>query len=280
MARPAPRRSPAPATGPEPDPALVAGLRAAGCVFAEDEARLLEAEAGSADELTALAARRVAGEPLEQVLGWAEFCGTRVRVTPGVFVPRRRTEEMAHLAVRLLQGRADPVVVDLCCGSGALAVAVSERVPDAEVHAADLDPDAVACARLNLPDRAVHQGDLFDALPPRLWGRIDLVTCNAPYVPTDAIAWLPPEARSHEHRVALDGGSDGLDLHRRVVAVAADWLAPGGALLLECSGAQAPASAAACRAAGLLDDVVTSPGTGSTVVVAQRPSDGRTAARR
>ncbi|WP_445257592.1 putative protein N(5)-glutamine methyltransferase [Nocardioides aurantiacus] len=256
---------------PAPAPGLVARLRAAGCVFAEDEAALLLGEGLGPDDLEARVARRVAGEPLEQVLGWAAFRGRRVRVLPGVFVPRRRTEAMAAVALELLAGRADPVVVDLCCGTGALAVVLGGSIPGAEVHAADLDPVAVACARLNLPARAVHEGDLFDALPPRLRGQVDLVACNAPYVPTGRIALMPPEARDHERRIALDGGADGLDVHRRVAAAAPAWLAPGGVLLLESSEEQADASAAACAGAGMDVEVVTSPGTGSTVVVARTP---------
>ncbi|SDT20241.1 release factor glutamine methyltransferase [Nocardioides scoriae] len=266
------------ASSPDADPELVARLRAAGCVFAEDEAALLVGAADGTRALDDLVARRVAGEPLEQVLGWAEFCGRRVRVLPGVFVPRRRTEAMARLAVRLLRDRPAPRVVDLCCGTGAIALVVAQEVPGAEVHAADLDPVAVACARLELPPGTVYEGDLFDALPRRLRGLLDVVTCNAPYVPTGRIALMPPEARDHEHRVALDGGADGLDLHRRVAASAPAWLAPGGVLLLECSPAQAPVSAAACAGAGLLAEVLTRPEEGSTVVLARRPGPGPTAA--
>jgi release factor glutamine methyltransferase len=172
-----------------PDP-LVARLRAAGCVFAEDEARLLRAAAGSPAELDELAARRVDGAPLEALLGWAEFCGLRIAVDPGVFVPRQRTAFLVAQAVR----RAGPgaVVVDLCCGTGAIGAAIAAAVPGVEVHAADVDPAAVACARRNLP--RVYQGDLYAALPERLRGRVDLLVVNAPYVPTAAIATMPPEA--------------------------------------------------------------------------------------
>ena len=128
--------------------AVVRRLRAAGCVFAEDEARLLLAEARTADQLDALVERRVAGEPLEHLLGWAEFAGLRIAVGPGVFVPRRRTEVLVAEAVAL--ARPGAVVVDLCCGSGAVGVAVASAVPGIELHAADVDPAAVACARANL----------------------------------------------------------------------------------------------------------------------------------
>jgi release factor glutamine methyltransferase len=197
-------------------------------------------------------ARRVAGEPLEQVLGWAEFCGLRVRVAPGVFVPRRRTEALVELAVSAARGAGErPVVVDLCCGSGAVGVAIAHALRAVELHAADVDPDAVACARLNVTTGRVHEGDLFDALPLDLRGRVDVLAVNAPYVPTDEIRLMPPEARLHEHHVALDGGDDGLELHRRVAAGAGTWLVPGGTLLIETSPRQAAGTARCCADAGL-----------------------------
>lgn len=228
---------------------LIAALRAAGCVFAEDEAELLTAAARDDDDLRALLARRVAGEPLELLVGYAEFCGLRIAVAPGVFVPRQRSRALVHAATEVL--RRGDVVVDLCCGTGALGAAVLAAAPGVEVHAADLDPDAVACARRNLPPDRVHEGDLYDALPRELRGRIAVVVANAPYVPTDAIALMPPEARDHEHRLALDGGPDGLDVQRRVIADAPAWLVPGGRVLVESSDRQAPTSAALMAAAGL-----------------------------
>lgn len=230
----------------EPD-ALAATLRAAGCVFAEEEAALLLREAPDDTALAAMTARRVAGEPLEQVVGFAEFCGLRIAVAPGVFVPRQRSVELVEqAAIGLNHG---DVVVDLCCGTGALGAAVAAAVPGVQVYAADVDPAAVACARRNL--ERVYEGDLYDALPPELQGRIDVIVANAPYVPTDAIATMPPEARDHEHRGALDGGADGLDVQRRVIAGASAWLAPGGRVLVESSERQAPVSAALMEAAGL-----------------------------
>lgn len=226
---------------------LAATLRAAGCVFAEEEAALLLREATDAAALTSMVERRVAGEPLEQVLGFAEFCGLRIAVAPGVFVPRRRSAALVRRAARGL--RAGDVVVDLCCGTGALGAALASAVLGIEVHAADVDPAAVACARRNL--ERVHEGDLYDALPRDLCGRVDVIVANAPYVPTAAIATMPPEARDHEHRVALDGGADGLDVQRRVIDGAPDWLADGGRLLVESSDRQAPVSAALMTAAGL-----------------------------
>ena len=149
---------------------IVLRLRAAGSVFAEEEAALLVAEAGDDLQLERMVARRVAGDPLEQIVGWAEFDGIRFVVEPGVFVPRHRTEFLVRQAAAL--GRPDAVVLDLCCGVGALGVAVRSRLGDGvELHAADVDPAAVRCARVNVgrsdearPGR-VHQGDLFAPLP-------------------------------------------------------------------------------------------------------------------
>jgi release factor glutamine methyltransferase len=226
---------------------LTATLRAAGCVFAEEEAALLLREAADDDALAAMVARRVGGEPLEQVVGYAEFCGLRIAVAAGVFVPRQRSRALVDAAAAGLH--AGDVVVDLCCGTGALGAAVLAAVPGIELHAADIDPAAVACARRNVP--RVHEGDLYDALPDDLRGRVTVIVANAPYVPTGAIATMPPEARDHEHRVALDGGADGLDVQRRVIAGAPDWLAPGGRVLVESSDRQAAVSAALMGAAGL-----------------------------
>ncbi|GAB1645631.1 putative protein N(5)-glutamine methyltransferase [Krasilnikovia sp. MM14-A1259] len=230
-------------------------LRAAGCVFAEDEAAVLAAAATDAAALMALVRRRSDGEPLEQVVGYADFCGVRVRLRPGVFVPRVRSELLVRLAAehaRDIRSRR-PVVVDLCCGSGALGLAVRHRVPDAELYAADVDPVAVACARDNLAltDAQVFAGDLFDALPPGLRGRVDVLIANVPYVATRHLPLLPAEARLHEPRTALDGGADGLDVFRAVAAEAPAWLAAGGVLFSEITDAQADAASAATHAAGL-----------------------------
>ncbi|MGN9906984.1 putative protein N(5)-glutamine methyltransferase [Phytohabitans sp. LJ34] len=249
---------------------IVARLRAAGCVFAEDEARLL---AGAADTPTALAAlveRRVAGEPLEHLLGWAEFRGLRIAVDPGVFVPRRRTELLVREAVTLLAGRpSPPTVVDLCCGSGAVAAAVAAAVRPVTLVATDVDPAAVRCARRNLSavGGRVYQGDLDAPLPAELRGRVDVLVANVPYVPTAELPLMPPEARDHEPRVALDGGADGLAILRRVAAAAPGWLAVGGHLLIETSLRQSGPAADAFAAAGLTPRVVTDEDLDATAVV-------------
>ncbi|GGL86983.1 MULTISPECIES: putative protein N(5)-glutamine methyltransferase [Micromonospora] len=249
---------------------LVRRLRAAGCVYAEDEADLLLAAADSPAALAVLAGRRIAGEPLEQVLGWAEFAGLRVAVTAGVFVPRARTALVVEAAVAAT-GPA-PAVVDLCCGSGAAALVLAHRLTPRWLAAADLDPNAVECARRNLAHLGVpvFQGDLFGPLPTRWRGRLDLVVANAPYVPTAAVATMPAEARLHEARLALDGGRDGLSVLRRVAAESARWLAPGGHLAVEVAADQAGTLAAAMRGYGLRPRVVHDDDLDATAIVARR----------
>jgi release factor glutamine methyltransferase len=252
---------------------LVERLRAAGCVFAEDEASLLIAAAKTPAELTAMVDQRVAGLPLEPILGWAEFCGLRVLVSPGVFVPRRRTELLVSEAVGVVRA-AGPgaVLVDLCCGTGAVALAVAAAVPGLELYAVDVEPHAVACARRNLErvGGRVYAGDLFEPLGEQLHGRIDVLVANAPYVPSDAVALMPPEARLHEPRVALDGGADGLDVQRRVIAEAGRWLAAYGHLLIETSEEQAPITAVAYERAGFTVRIAHSDELDATVVVGSR----------
>jgi release factor glutamine methyltransferase len=209
--------------------------------------------------------RRACGLPLEHVLGWAEFRGLRIAVTPGVFVPRKRTEFLAGQAIAL--ARPGDVVVDLCCGAGAIGAALAAAVDRAEVHAADIDHAAVRCARLNIPGGHVYQGDLYDPLPEGLRGRVAVLTANVPYVPTGEIGFLPPEARAHEPLAALDGGPDGLDVLRRVAAGAPGWLRPGGHLLIETSERQAQAAAAAFAASGLTARVAGSAEEYATVIV-------------
>jgi release factor glutamine methyltransferase len=258
---------------------LAARLRAAGCVFAEDEARLLAASETSAAQLDALVERRADGEPLEHLLGWAEFCGLRIRLDAGVFVPRRRTEFLVRQAALLLRESAQPlsaapdtrppVVVDLCCGSGAVGAALAELAGPLELHAADIDPAAVRCARRNVVPLGgeVHQGDLYSPLPVGLQGRVRVLAANAPYVPSAGIRTMPREARLHEPLVSLDGGADGLDVQRRVAAGAPQWLAPGGHLLVETSLRQAPLTLALFLRNGLTARVARSEELDAAVVI-------------
>ncbi|GGF04394.1 putative protein N(5)-glutamine methyltransferase [Mycetocola zhadangensis] len=246
-------------------------LRRAGSVFAADEARLLLEAAGDASEFETLVLRRIAGEPLEYILGWAEFCDLRIRVQPGVFVPRKRTEFLVERAAALASQRRHPLVIDVCCGSGAIGAALLTRVEGIEVHATDIDPAAVACARENLGERAVVAvGDLFAGLPTDLLGRVDVIVANAPYVPSAEIDLMPREARLHESRLSLDGGGDGLALHRRISADAVEWLAPGGQLLIETSERQAERTALSVENAGLDARVEHSEEFDATLVIGTR----------
>ncbi|HET6166299.1 MAG TPA: putative protein N(5)-glutamine methyltransferase [Marmoricola sp.] len=257
-------------SSPDAEFAIVARLRGAGCVYAEEEAALILADGRDTEDLVA---RRVAGEPLEWVLGWAWFGtedgeGLRIAVRPGVFVPRARTIELAVAAADVLPD--DGVAVDLCCGSGAIAAYLHLVRATARLYAADLDPAAVACARDNLPFATVLQGDLFAPLPEELRGRVDVVVANTPYVPSDMVELMPSEAKDHEPLHTLDGGPDGLVLLRRIAADAGDWLRPGGVVLIEISASQYDAARDAFATAGLVTSARIDPD-GTSVILGQRP---------
>jgi release factor glutamine methyltransferase len=251
-----------------------ARLAAAGCVSADAEARwlleeVLELPAGgaaasrprplppeAARALEAMVARRVAGEPLQYLIGWAPFGALRIQVGPGVFVPRPETELVAYRAATHLREAASPATaVDLCTGSGAIACFLAEAVPGSRVLATELDAAALVWARRNLDGRAVEllEGDLDEPLPDELRSGVDVLVANVPYVPRDAIPLLPHDVRVHEPRVALDGGPDGLDVLRAVVARAGRWLAPGGWLVCEIGDDQDVAAAGLLTGAGLQD---------------------------
>lgn len=260
--------------------AIARRLRAAGCVFAEREAELLVAHSEGCGDLATLVARRVAGGPLEYVLGWAEFCGLHIAVDAGVFVPRPRTEFLARSAAACAPAGA--VVVDLCCGSGAVGAALAALTGAvAEVHAVDLDPAAVSCARRNLPPGfgRAYLGDLYGALPADLRGRVDLVVCNSPYVPVGRLDFLPREARLYEPQGALDGGADGLAVVRRVVGSAREWLARDGRVLLECAESQAPEVATLIARSRLVPSVLRDEDLEATVVTGLRLTGGAHDAR-
>jgi release factor glutamine methyltransferase len=254
---------------------VTAQLRSAGCVFAEEEALVLLSEAPTPARLAAMVESRTAGVPLEHLVGWAEFCGLRILVERGVFVPRRRTELVVREAVGLARDvpRRPVVAVDMCCGSGAIGAALAAAVDGVELHAVDVDPASVRCARRNVADVGgqVYAGDLYEPLPSTLLGRVDLLVANAPYVPTDAIAQMPAEARLHEPRVALDGGDDGLDIHRRIIADAATWLSPGGHVLVETSTRQARTDIDILSRSGFDSRVLSFDELDATVVLGTRP---------
>lgn len=208
-------------------------LAAAGCVAADEEAEELVAAAPDPATLDAWLARREQGEPLAWITGAVNFCGHRIAVEAGVYVPRVQSEELARRAAAALAASPDGRGVDLCTGSGALAVHLMESVPSATVVGVELDPRAVGCARRN-GVRAV----LADLDAPLRAGAFDVVTAVAPYVPTEEIRLLPADVQRYEPRPALDGGADGLHLVRRVISAAARLLRPDGQLLIEIGGRQ------------------------------------------
>ena len=263
-----------------------ARLMAAGCVSAEAEARWLLEEvlalppgtvrsrrreqlpATAAEALEAMIERRVAGEPLQYVVGWAPFGHLRIRVGRGVFVPRPETELVADRAAAHLRVAAEryaertpgepAVAVDLCTGSGAIAMFVADAVPAARVLATEVDPGALEWAARNLDGTRVEllAGDLDGPLPAELRSRVDLIVANVPYVPTPAMGLMPRDVREHEPLVSLDGGPDGLDVLRRVVAGAGGWLVPGGWLVTEIGDDQGESATGLLTDAGFVDVAV------------------------
>lgn len=254
---------------------MVAALRRAGSVFAEEElAELASAAAGDEAALAAMVVRRQAGEPIEQIVGAAAFAELRIRVRPGVFVPRRRTELLATIVADALAALpAGARLLDLGCGSGAIAALATHRVPGIRVVAIDVDDRAVACARENLPTALVLRADSLDAIDTSALGpstRFDVIAANLPYVPSAELALMPRDARDHEPRLALDGGTDGLAPLRGLAPAMAARLASGGSVAVELAPGQADAAAAILRAAGLADARVhEDDALGATVLVAR-----------
>ncbi|MCU4183967.1 hypothetical protein K6U06_06320 [Acidiferrimicrobium sp. IK] len=227
--------------------AVTERLAAAGCVAADEEAgELLTAAGGDPGRLEALVSRREGGEPLAWITGWVAFGPTRVQVEAGVYVPRAQTAALAERAAKLLPPNG--LAVDLCTGSGAIAVAIGNSRPDARVVGTDIDPLACRCAAANGVE--VYEGHLADPLPAAVAGACDVVVGVVPYVPTDAIEYLPRDARDHEPRLALDGGPSGVRLLVAAVRAAGALLRPGGTLLLELGGDQDRELAEPLAAAG------------------------------
>ena len=214
---------------------LVARLERAGCVSAEEEADdLLAAAGGDGEVLESFVARRLTGEPLAWIIGSTLFCDLGVRISPGVYVPRWQTETIARRGLERLPPRG--TALEVCAGSGAIARVLMTERPGACVLASDIDPVAVSCAALNGVD--LYLGDLFDPFPPSIEGQVDLVIGVVPYVPTPALAYLQRDTFTFESPRSYDGGTDGLDIVRRVVRDARRFLRPGGALILELGGNQ------------------------------------------
>jgi release factor glutamine methyltransferase len=212
----------------------------------------------------ALLSRRAAREPLQHLTGSAAFRYVELAVGPGVFVPRPETEVLAGWGVDrarevLAEGRT-PVVVDLCTGSGAVALSLATEVPGAEVHAVELDEDAYRWAARNLEGSGVdlRQGDMVEAFHD-LDGSVDVVVCNPPYIPMEAYESVAAEARDHDPALALWSGQDGLDAMRVLERVAARLLRPGGVLGAEHAEVQAESAPAVLIATGRWSDVRDNP---------------------
>lgn len=220
----------------DPHSVVAARLSAAGFIAAEAEAdELLKCAADDVALLDSLLGRRLTGEPLAWIVGGVTFCGLRIRVDPGVYVPRQQSEALARRAVERLP--ADGVAIDLCTGSGAIARTLTENRPGARVVASDVDERAIACAVANGVE--VYRGDLFTPLPSELEGRVDVIVGVVPYVPTPALPLLQRDTFAFESPLAYDGGRDGTDILRRVLRDSPRFLRPNGALLLELGGEQA-----------------------------------------
>ena len=242
-------------------------LRAAGVESPERDAELLlahvldvplgnlvlveEVSPEQRERYDALVARRATREPLQHLTGTAAFRHVELLVGPGVFVPRPETELLAGWAIEAAAGIEAPVVVDLCTGSGAIARAVADELPAADVHAVELDEGAYAWAERNLAGTGVdlRHGDFATAFDDLL-GRVDVVVCNPPYIPLEAWESVAAEARDHDPHLALFSGDDGLDAIRVLAVRAAQLLGPGGVLGFEHADVQGEAAPAVLHAAG------------------------------
>lgn len=214
---------------------LAAQLSRAGCVAAEEEAReLVDCAGGEGPLLSALVGRRLAGEPLAWITGRATFAGLDVLVHPGVYVPRWQSVELARRAAARLPDHG--TAIDLCTGTGAVAVSLRAARPAARILATDCDVTAVVCARANGVEAT--QGDLFEPVPLPLQGVTDVVVAVVPYVPSPALRLLPRDTLGFEDASHYDGGPDGTEVLRRVVLAALGFLRRGGGLLLEMGGDQ------------------------------------------
>ena len=267
---------------------IIRALKKAGIECAEAEARQLACHVLSCDlsylilhsreeiddkvllASAALINERCKGRPLQYVLGTASFYGIDIAVDERVLIPRPETELLAERAIAELKERPFPKVMDLCTGSGAIAAAVAANVPNVKVIATELSPRAFMLARVNLRPYAnvkVLRGDLFEALeskdsdPSTKDIPFDAILTNPPYIPSGAIAGLAPEVKDHEPHMALDGGKDGLDIIKRIIAEAPAHLKPSGFLLMEIGDDQADAvmdlvlSSGAYRSASIIKDL-------------------------
>lgn len=204
----------------------------------------------------AIVARRATRIPLQHLTGVAYFRHVELQVGPGVFIPRPETELLAGWAIDQASGLDAAIVVDLCTGSGAIAKAVKDECPTAEVHAVELSAEAFAWAEKNLAGTGVdlRQGDAFRAFD-ELLGTVDVIACNPPYIPLEAWESVALEARDHDPQIALFSGHDGLDAIRLLELRAASLLKPGGVIGVEHADAQGESAPAVFRETGRWDDV-------------------------
>ena len=223
-------------------------------------------DAEQVEQLIELVKRRAAREPLQHLLGSAPFGPVAVSVGPGVFTPRPETELLLEWGLAAVADSSSPLVVDLCTGSGALALAVAAARPDARVHALEADPGALAWARHNITEHEVaggtpvtlHAADVRWSDPlPDLEGAVDLVLCNPPYVPDGTP--VPPEVADWDPPGAVFGGPDGLDIIRAVVTAAAGLLRYGGRLAIEHDDTQGESVPELLRRRRVLTDVTEHP---------------------
>jgi release factor glutamine methyltransferase len=193
------------------------------------------------EAILALASRRIAGEPLQHVLGETDFYGCRLQVEPGVFIPRFETEEVAEFAAERI--KPEHSVLDLCTGSGCIALAVQKKT-GARVTASDISAEALALAKRNAEENGVTVdfmlSDMFEAIEEKF----DVILSNPPYIATAEIGTLDPVVRDFEPGAALDGGEDGLKFYRVIAAEAKNYLRAGGLIVLEIGAGQAEAVSA------------------------------------
>jgi release factor glutamine methyltransferase len=226
------------------------------------------------DRYLAMVTRRAGGEPLPWLTGYIEFYGLELEVRPGPFVPRPSSELTVSRAARKLRRRRSPIVVDVCTGAGPIAIAIADEFPEAEVWGADIDSEGLRQARrnaraLDVTNARFLKSNMYDQLPKRLAGNVDVITGHVPYVPLDEVEDLPTEVREFEPIFTLSdqASGDGLDLMRRAIGESVRWLKPGGWLLLEVSEDLGTRMRRIMRRAGLADRGIASDEDGLSVVV-------------
>ncbi len=210
------------------------------------------------ERVLSLLGRRLKGEPVAYITGEWFFYGLPMLVGPNVLIPRADTETVAETAIKYLKGRAGngARVLDLCCGSGCIGLAIAANVPEARLILADKEERALAAARRNAGINALSRrvscvlGDALER-PPKALGRFDMIACNPPYIPTGEIEGLDGSVRDYEPREALDGGADGLDFYRSVCSLWKEALSEGGYMVFECGFGQSGEVARIGAAAGL-----------------------------